>query len=172
MTAIILPFRGLLPHIDPSAFVAPGAVIIGDVEIGPEASIWFGCVLRGDVGPIRIGSRTNIQDGCVLHVTEGGQGTHVGDGVTVGHMCLLHDCRAESGAFIGMRAVMMDGSSVETGGMLAAGSVLTQGKRVQKGHIWAGNPAQCWREVRSGEHETFAARAGEYVDLARQYRLS
>ena len=169
MDDLILPFGEYTPRIDPSAFVAPGVVLVGDVEIGAGSSVWFGCVLRGDMGAVRVGARSNIQDGSILHVTEGGQGVHVGDDVTVGHGCLLHDCTVESGAFIGMRAVMMDGSRVETGGMLAAGAVLTSGKIVKKGQIWAGSPAKFWRDVKEGEAEAFAARAGEYVELAKRY---
>src|SRR5580698_10621199 len=108
---MLIPYRNLLPKIDPSAFVAPGAVIIGDVEIGPESSVWFGCVLRGDVNYIRVGSRTNIQDGTVIHTASGlqparmgvpppspdGYPTLIGDNVTVGHMTLLHACTIETG---------------------------------------------------------------------------
>src|SRR5580693_6024893 len=136
---IILAYRGVMPKIDPTAFIAPGAVIIGDVEIGPETSIWFGCVLRGDVNVIRIGARTNIQDGTVIHVAsglqparmgagsgipEGGYPTIIGDDVTVGHMALLHACTLADNSFVGMRATVMDGCVVESFAMLAAGALL------------------------------------------------
>lgn len=102
MTASILPCKGVLPRIDSSAFIASGANIVGDVEIGPGSSIWFGCTLLGDVNRIRIGRDSNIQDGSVIHVTGGGQGTHIGDRVTVAHMVLLHDCTLEDGSFVGI----------------------------------------------------------------------
>src|SRR5271167_547820 len=131
---IILPFKGKTPKIDPKAFVAPGAVVIGDVEIGPESSIWFGCILRGDVNYIRIGARTNIQDGTVIHTASGlqparmgaetkipkdGYPTMIGDDVTVGHMALLHACTLQSKSFVGMKAAVLDGCTVESGAMLA-----------------------------------------------------
>lgn len=166
----ILPFCSTHPQIDPTAFIAPGVVIIGDVVIGPEVSVWPGCVLRGDVGPIRIGAKTNIQDGTIIHVTKGAQGTHIGAGVTVGHCALLHDCTVEEGGFIGMRATMLDGSRVEAGGMLAAGALLTNNKIVGSGQIWAGSPAKYWRDITPTEHAEFLARADEYVQLAKMYQ--
>lgn len=168
----VLPFRSIHPQIDPSAFIAPGAVIIGDVVIGPEASIWSGCVLRGDIGPIRIGAKSNIQDGTIIHVNHGDHGTRIGKGVTVGHCALLHDCTVEDGGFIGMRATMLDGSCVKTGGMLAAGALLTSGKIVEAGQVWAGSPAKYWREITPEEHEEFTTRADKYVELSQVYRDS
>jgi len=169
---LILPFRGILPRIDPSAFIAPGVVVIGDVEIGAESSVWPSCVLRGDMGPIRIGARTNIQDGTIVHVTDasqGGKGTFVGDAVTVGHMALLHDCEVGDGGFIGMRATLLDRAKVEQGGMLAAGSLLTSGKTVGAGQMWAGSPAKFFRAITQEEAAQFASRADEYADLAKTY---
>src|ERR1700743_2389486 len=117
LTPVILPYRNIIPKISPQAFVPPGAIVIGDVEIGADSSIWFGCVLRGDVNYIRIGSRTNIQDGTVIHTASGlqparmgkeapkeGLPTIIGDNVTVGHMTLLHACTVESDAFVGMQS--------------------------------------------------------------------
>src|ERR1700742_1863914 len=142
---IILPYRGVTPKIDPRAFVAPGAVVIGDVEIGPDSSIWFGCVLRGDVNHIRIGARTNIQDGTVIHTASGlqparmgagskipekGYPTLIGDDVTVGHMALLHACTLADKSFVGMRSAVMDGCTIEGEAMLAAGGLLTPGKTI------------------------------------------
>jgi carbonic anhydrase/acetyltransferase-like protein (isoleucine patch superfamily) len=169
-SALILPYRGIMPKIDPSAFIAPGAVVIGDVEIGAESSIWPGCVLRGDMHVIRIGARTNIQDGTVVHVTAGGHGTHIGDDVTVGHMALLHDCTVESRAFIGMKAILMDGAKVESHGVLAAASLLTSGKIVPSGQLWAGSPAKYRRDLTPAENAEFGERAGEYLELMKSYR--
>jgi carbonic anhydrase/acetyltransferase-like protein (isoleucine patch superfamily) len=182
---IILPYRGITPKIHPTAFVAPGAVVIGDVEIGPDSSIWFGCVLRGDVNYIRIGARTNIQDGTVIHTASGehpartganaptppeGFPTVIGDDVTVGHMTLLHACTVESGGFVGMKAAVMDGSKIESGGMLAAGALLTPGKVVKKGQLWAGSPAKFWRDLSPDDLAQFAMRAKHYVQLGQSYK--
>ncbi len=187
VTPLILPYRGVMPKIDPTAFIAPGAVIIGDVEIGPDSSIWFGCVLRGDVNHIRIGSRTNIQDGTVIHtasglqparmgaaskIPEGGYPTIIGNDVTVGHMALLHACKLADKAmrFIGMRAAVMDGCVVESKGMLAAGALLTPGKTIPKGALWAGSPAKFWRDLTPDDLAQFDLRADQYAELAREYR--
>ena len=167
---LILPYRGVMPKIDSSAFIAPGAVVIGDVEIGAESSIWPGCILRGDMHVIRIGARTNIQDGTVIHVTAGGQGTHIGDDVTVGHMALLHDCTVESHAFVGMKAILMDRAKIESHGVLAAAALLTQGKTVSAGHLWAGSPAKFRRDLTPAELAEFGSRAAEYVELMKAYR--
>jgi len=183
----ILPYRGVMPKIHPTAFIAPGAVIIGDVEIGAEASIWFGCVVRGDVNVIRIGERTNIQDGTVIHVASGlqparmgleaskipedGYPTIIGDNVTVGHMTLLHACTIESNAFVGMKAAVMDGAKIEGHGMLAAGALLTPGKVVQKGQLWVGSPAKFWRDLTPSDIAQFAVRVNQYVELGQEYRV-
>lgn len=185
-----MPYRGIWPKIDPRAFVAPGAVVIGDVEIGAHSSIWFGCVVRGDVNKIRIGQRTNIQDGTVIHVASGdqparlgdnlsaqqstkswtGYPTLIGDDVTVGHMALLHACVVETGAFVGMKAAVMDGAVIEGQGMLAAGAVLTPGKRISRGQLWAGTPARFWRDLSLEDVAQFPLRAQQYADLAGEYR--
>ncbi|MEJ0063470.1 MAG: gamma carbonic anhydrase family protein [Alphaproteobacteria bacterium] len=167
---IIMPYKGIWPKIDPAAFVAPGAVVIGDVEIGPESSIWPGCVLRGDVHVIRIGARTNIQDGTVIHVTTGGQGTHVGSGVTVGHMVVLHDCTIEDNAFVGMKSCVMDRARIKSQGMLATMGLLTAGKVISGGELWAGNPAKLWRALKPEEIAEFHHRADHYAQLAASYR--
>src|ERR1700729_2174792 len=122
---MIIEYRGKRPKIDPSAFVAPTAVLIGDVEIGAESSIWFGAVLRGDNGPIRVGARTSIQDNAVLHVSEGG-GTFVGDDVTVGHAAVMEDCTIERHALIGSNATLLNGCTVGEGSLIGAGSVVAQ----------------------------------------------
>ena len=165
----ILPYRSIMPKIDPSAFIAPGAIVIGDVEIGAESSIWPGCVLRGDVQAIRIGARTNIQDGTVIHVTAGGQGVHIGDEVTVGHMALLHDCTLESRSFAGMKAIVMDGAKVESHGVLAAGALLTPGKILPGDQLWTGSPAKYKRNLTESDRAEFGTRWQEYVDLMRTY---
>jgi carbonic anhydrase/acetyltransferase-like protein (isoleucine patch superfamily) len=147
MAPLILPFGGKTPRIHPTAWIAPTAIVIGDVEIGPETGIWYGCVVRGDVNEIRIGARTNIQDGTVIHVAAEGQGTYIGDEITVGHMVLLHACTVESNAFVGMKSCVMDGAHVERHAMVAAGALLTPGKRVPSGELWGGSPARRIRDL-------------------------
>ena len=170
MTGTILPFGGKLPNIDPSAFIAPTAVVIGDVVIGPDSGIWYGCVIRGDVNELRIGARVNIQDGTVMHVATHGPGCYIGDDVSVGHMALLHACTLEDGAFVGMKACVMDGAVVESGGMVAAGALVTPGKRVKAGELWAGSPAKAMRELNDDDRRNMAWTASHYIDLAREHR--
>jgi len=167
---IILPYKGKLPQIHPTAFIAPGAVIIGDVTIGAKTNIWFGCVVRGDVQSITIGERTNIQDGTIVHVTRVTGPTKIGSGVTIGHQALLHACTVEDGAFIGMGAKMLDGSVVESQAMLAAGALLTPNKRIPSGQIWAGNPAKYFKDLSEKELEFFPQSAANYVLHGEEYR--
>jgi carbonic anhydrase/acetyltransferase-like protein (isoleucine patch superfamily) len=166
---IIRPYKTILPRIGQRVFLADNAAIIGDVEIGDEASIWFGCTVRGDVNDIKIGARTNIQDGTVIHVSSTLQGTYIGDDVTVGHMAMLHACTIEDASFIGMMACVMDGAHVETGAMVAAGALVTPGKRVPKGQLWGGSPAKFMRELTQEEKDYIPYSAGHYVRLAREY---
>jgi len=172
MTGLIRAFNGTLPTIDPTAFIAETAVVIGDVVIGAGSGIWYGCTVRGDVNEIRIGARTNIQDGTVIHVASGGQGTYIGDDITVGHMALLHACTLEDGCFVGMKACLMDGVHVESGAMVAAGALVTPGKRVTRGFLWAGSPARPVRELSERDLGFFPVSARRYVDLAENYRKS
>lgn len=169
MKGTILAYRGILPNIADSAFVAPGAFVIGDVAIGAGSNIWFGCVIRGDVNIVRIGERTNLQDGTVIHVSRKRCGTHIGNDITVGHMALLHACTLEDGCFIGMRATIMDESIVEEGAMVAAGALVTPGKRVGRNELWAGVPARRVREMSADERAEIAETAPHYVRLAGHY---
>jgi gamma-carbonic anhydrase len=143
--------------------------LIGDVEIGANASIWFGVILRGDGPGIRIGENSNLQDGTVVHVAARGLMTVVGRDVTVGHMALLHACEVQDGAFIGMRSTVMDGAVVESQAMVAAGAVVTPRKIVRRGELWAGNPAQKLRELTDKDYELLKRTAAQYVELARSY---
>lgn len=170
MSSLILPYKGVSPVIAPTAFIAPTAVVIGDAEIGEDTGIWFGCVVRGDVNVIRIGARTNIQDGTIIHVAARGQGCYIGDDITVGHMAVLHACTLESGCFIGMKACVMDGAVVEKDAMVAAGALVTPGKRVPSGQLWGGSPARYIRDLRSEEIRFFPESAMHYAALARTYR--
>ena len=170
---IILPYHGVFPRIAPSAFVAPGVSIIGDVEIGEEASVWFSCAIRGDVNFVRIGPRSNIQDGTIIHTStgEGGQ-TVIGADVTVGHQCLLHACRLDDACLVGMGAIVMDKAQVETGGWVGAGGMITEGKRVKSGELWLGRPAKFARELKPEERAHIPALAGRYVVRGREYRAA
>jgi carbonic anhydrase/acetyltransferase-like protein (isoleucine patch superfamily) len=182
---LIFSYRGKTPKIDPRAFVAPGAVVIGDVEIGPESSVWFGCVLRGDVNFIRIGARSNIQDGTVIHtasgqqparlgpgaskIPENGYPTIIGDDVTIGHMALLHACTLKDNSFVGMQAGVMDGAVIESHAMLAAGGLLTPGKTIAKNQLWAGTPAKYLRDLTEADIAQFDLRASQYAALGTEY---
>lgn len=158
-----------VPAVDPAAFVAENALVLGDVSIGADSSVWFGCVLRGDVQAIRIGKRTNIQDGTVIHASTDGRPTLIGDDVTVGHAAVLHACTIESGAFVGIGARVLDGGVVMGGGMLAAGALLTPGKAVRPGELWAGSPARLLRPLTAAESENILVSTRRYVALARHY---
>jgi carbonic anhydrase/acetyltransferase-like protein (isoleucine patch superfamily) len=169
---LILPYRNILPRIHPSAFIAPNAVVIGDVEIGADANIWFNVVIRGDDAPIRIGAGANIQDGTVVHVTYDvpGSGEHIptiiGEGVVIAHMVLLHGCTLEAGAFVGMKACVMDCSVA----MVAAGAVVTPRKRVKSGELWAGTPARLSRALKPEEIDYMRWVPEHYRRLAEEYR--
>ena len=170
MTPFILPYKDIHPKIDKTAFIAPNAAVVGDVEIGAETGIWFGCQIRGDVNDVKIGARTNIQDGSVIHVTRKVSGTYIGDEVTVGHMALLHACTIGDQAFIGMQACVMDEAVVEDRAMVAAGSLVTPGKRVPTGQLWAGRPACYMRDLTDEERDFLKTSSANYVHLARDYQ--
>jgi carbonic anhydrase/acetyltransferase-like protein (isoleucine patch superfamily) len=169
LTGLILAFRGAFPTIAADAFIAETAVVIGDVTIAPRASIWYGCVLRGDVNYIRVGERTNIQDGTIIHVRGRGMPTVIGADVTIGHRALLHACTLEDGSFVGMAATVMDGAVVESGAMVAAGALVTPGKVVKKGELWAGSPAKLLRPLTPADIAGFAASIERYVNLSKSY---
>jgi carbonic anhydrase/acetyltransferase-like protein (isoleucine patch superfamily) len=173
-----MPIRthhGVTPTVAASAFIADSAVVIGDVGIGEQASIWYGCVLRGDSNSIRVGARTNIQDGTIVHVNhewEGAAGTRtiIGADITIGHMALIHACTLEDGCFIGMKACVMDGVVVESGAMVAAGALVTPGKRVKSGELWGGSPARLMRRLKEAELKYFEETARHYCELAETHR--
>jgi gamma-carbonic anhydrase len=172
---MLLEFEQQRPQIHPTAFVAPGAVLIGQVELGPEASIWYNCVLRADVNRIVIGARTNIQDGTVIHVdsekgTHPGTPTLIGNDVLVGHMAMLHGCTLHDHAFVGLGAIVMDGCEIEGHGMLAAGALLTPGKAIRSRQLWAGRPAKYVRDLRDEEVEAQRLGGQGYVELAARHR--
>ena len=149
----IVPIHGKTPQIHDSAFVAPGCVLIGDVTIGAESSVWYNCVLRADVSRIVIGERTNIQDGSVLHCDPerpgdpDGSPLLIGDDVLVGHMVMLHGCIVEDRGFVGLGAIAMNKAVIASDAMLAAGAMLTEGKRMGERELWGGRPARKMRDL-------------------------
>ncbi len=169
MKPLIRSHKGFTPKIEGSAFIAENAVVIGNVEIGEQSSIWYGCVLRGDVHEIRIGKRSNIQDGSVIHVTEGRFGTYIGDDVLVGHNAVIHGCTLKDGAFVGMGAVVLDGAVVEGGAMVAAGALVAPGKVVKSGELWGGNPARKMRDLTAEQIAGLKGGTDHYVEVAGIY---
>ena len=174
----ILPYGGKAPRIDPSAFIAPGCRIIGDVEIGPDVSIWYNCVIRADVNRVVIGARSNIQDGTVIHCDSPdprhpeGFATLVGADVLVGHMALLHGGLLEDRAFVGLGAIVMNAAVIESDGMLAAGAMLTPGKRIGARQLWGGRPAAYMRDLTDAALSDMRDGVVHYVENGRQHRAT
>jgi carbonic anhydrase/acetyltransferase-like protein (isoleucine patch superfamily) len=164
MDAGPLPSRS--PVIDPTAFVAPGADVLGDVRVAAEASVWYHCVLRGDIGPITVGARTNIQDLTVVHVDEGFPCT-VGAGVGVGHRCILHGCTVEDDCLIGMGSVLLNGVHVGRGSVIGAGAVVPEGMTIPPGSLVMGVPARVRRPVDDALRSRVRLTVEHYVRLAR-----
>ena len=167
----IRTYNSIAPRIDTSAFVDDTALVIGDVHVGADSSIWPFSVVRGDVNQIRIGARTNIQDHCVLHVTHdshyhpGGHALSVGDDVTVGHRVVLHGCTIEDCCLIGMGAIVMDGAVLGSGLLLGAGALVPPGKVLEGGYVWLGSPVRRARALTGEETERLRYSAGHYVAL-------
>jgi len=161
---------GIAPQIAEDAFVAPTAAVIGDVTIGPESSVWFHCVLRGDSAPIRVGRRSNVQDGTIVHVMGADLPTIIGDEVTIGHAAIVHACTLHDRAFVAMGATVLDGAVIEEGGVLAAGALLTPGKRIGRNELWQGSPARLLRVLSAEERLRFDVTAPHYVALAARFR--
>lgn len=173
-------YKGVKPVIDNTSFIAPTAVLCGNSIIHKKASIWYGCVLRGDVSQIEIGENTNIQDNTTIHGTRanhvqnktGDKPAHtiIGKNVTVGHNCIIHASTIEDEAFVGMGSILMDLSRVERHGMLAAGSVLTPGKIVKSDELWGGVPAKFLRKMTVEEIAYILVSADNYYQLAMEYK--
>ncbi|MDI9409658.1 MAG: gamma carbonic anhydrase family protein [Candidatus Pacebacteria bacterium] len=166
----IYPFRGIVPQIATTSFIAPTAVVAGDVTIGENSSLWFGAIVRGDVNFIRIGNRSNLQDNSVVHCTKDGNPTLIGDDVTIGHSAIIHACTLADACFIGMGAIILDGAIVQSRAMVAAGSLVTGGKIIASGELWAGNPAKKLRDLSDSERENLHQIAARYVEYAGYYR--
>ncbi len=164
------PYQGRLPRLGARVFLAPGAHVIGDVELGDDVSFWFHTVARGDVNTIRIGPRTNIQDGSVLHVNHGTHPLVIGAGVVVGHQAVVHGCTVEDGALIGIGAQVLDGAVIEAGAQVGAGAVVPPRMRVPAGHLVLGIPAKVVRPLTEEETRRIAETRDRYAALKDQYR--
>ncbi len=167
---MIYALEGMAPKIAPDAFIAPNAVLIGNVEIGAGSGIWFGCVLRGDTNFIRVGARCNIQDGTIIHVNRGSYPTIIEDDVSVGHAAIVHACTLRRRAFVGMGATVLDGAVIEEGGMLGACGLLPPGKRIGPNELWVGAPAKLHRVMTDEERSSWDQTAIHYAELAQRYR--
>jgi gamma-carbonic anhydrase len=170
--ALVLPYAGMTPRLGRDVFVAPNATLIGDVELGDEASVWFGCVLRGDIGSIRIGARTNVQDLVCMHLTDGVSVTVVGADVTIGHGAILHGCTVGDRCLIGMGSILLDNAVIGEGSLVAAGSLVPPRMVVPPRSLVRGNPAKVLREVTEDEGRLGIMGAEHYVEHARRYRLT
>ena len=172
----IQSFEGKRPQIDPSVWIDPTALVIGDVTIGPDSSIWPMAVIRGDIHHIRIGRATNIQDGSVLHVAHDGRfvpGGHpviLGDEIIVGHQVVLHGCRIEDRCLIGIGARVLDGAIIESYSLIGAGGLVPPGKRLPSGFLWVGAPVRQARPLTDKEREHIEYSANYYAQLGKRYQ--
>jgi len=170
--ALVLPYKDKKPLIHNSVFLAENSVVIGDVEIGEDSSVWYGTVIRGDVNYIRIGKGTNIQDNSVVHVTHDTHPTIIGDYVTVGHRVILHGCKMGNYILVGMGAVVMDGVEIEDYVLVGAGALLTPGKKFPSGVLVAGFPAKIVRDLREKEIKLIKESAENYIRYKNTYLKS
>ncbi len=174
----IVPIHGKTPRIHDSAFIAPGCRIIGDVEIGPDVSVWYNCVIRADVNRIVIGARSNIQDGTVIHCDSPmpgapeGFATLIGEDVLVGHMAMIHGTRIEDRGFVGFSAQTMNGCVIEAEGMLAAGALLAPGKRIPARQLWSGRPATFMRDLDDRAIAGLQLGVAHYVENAKHHQAA
>ncbi|CEK09570.1 gamma carbonic anhydrase family protein [Legionella hackeliae] len=173
----IRTFENKHPHLGERVYIDPQATVIGNVHLGNDVSIWPMAVVRGDVNYIRIGNSCNIQDGAILHVTHdgpytpGGKPLILGEGITIGHKVVLHACSIEDFCLVGMGALILDGVYIEHHVMLAAGSVVPPGKRLQSGYLYLGNPAKAIRLLTSDELANLEYSANHYVNLKNKYLI-
>ncbi len=167
--ALIMPLGGKTPRLGRGVFVAPNAAVIGDVELGDEASVWFGAVLRGDIGWIRIGARSNVQDLACVHLTDGVSNTLVGADVTIGHGAILHGCTIGDGCLVGMGSILLDNCEIGAGSLIAAGSLVPPRTIVPPRSLVRGSPAKVIREVTDAEGRMGPDGAAHYVVDARRF---
>jgi len=168
----VYPYQDRFPRLGERVFVAPGAAVVGEVELADDVSVWFGAVVRGDVNWIRIGAATNLQDGAIVHVTHDRHPTVIGSGVVVGHAAVLHGCTIEDGALVGIGARVLDGAVVEGEAQVAAGAVVTPGTRVPAGHLALGVPARPVRPLTEAERRAIGEIRDRYVGLKERYRAA
>ena len=166
---MLIKYKKKTPKIEKNVFIAPGSYVIGDVKIGSKSNVWFNVVIRGDVEKIRIGCNTNIQDLTMVHCTTNGHGTQIGSNVTIGHNCVIHDCKVEDNSLIGMSSTILDGAIIKKNSMLGANSLLTQGKIIESGELWAGNPAKFLRKLNKDEKKFLKKSATKYYQLSQEY---
>ncbi len=167
-----LPYEGRWPVLGARVFLAPDAQLVGDVEVGEDASFWFHTAARGDVHWIRVGPRTNVQDGAVLHVSHRTHPLAIGAGVVIGHQAVLHGCTVEDGALIGIGARVLDGAVIEAGAQVGAGAVVAPGHRIAAGQLALGVPARVVRPLSPDESRRIVETAARYVALKERYRLA
>jgi carbonic anhydrase/acetyltransferase-like protein (isoleucine patch superfamily) len=170
-TGNLLPHGDDFPEVAPSAWVAPGAHVIGAVHLGEQSSVWYGAVLRGDTEPIRIGARTNVQDGCVLHA-DPGYPAIVGDDCVVGHNAIVHGCQIGNGCLVGMGATILNGAKIGEGSIVAAGALVPENKEFPPRSLIVGIPAKAVREVTEEQTKSIAHGVREYVERAASHRES
>ena len=166
---MILKFKEFYPKIDPTAWIAPSADLIGNIEIGSDSSVWFGCVIRSDVNEVRIGKNTNIQDLSCIH-TDVDSKTIIGDNVTIGHKVMLHGCIIEDNCLIGMSATILDNAVIGEGSIVGANSLVTSGKKFPPRSLIMGSPAKVVKELTEEDVEGLIKHAGHYVDYKNEYR--
>ena len=171
----IRPFRNKTPRLGARVWVDPGAIIIGDAQLGDDSSVWPGAVIRADMHFIEIGARVSVQDNAVLHITHdshfnpGGFALTIGDDVTIAHQATLHGCHIGERVMIGMQAMVMDGASIGDDSIIAAGSLVPPGKKLEGGYLYRGRPAKAVRPLTDEEREFLPYVAGNYVRLKDQY---
>jgi len=172
MVDIFRGFKGVWPKAADGVYVADTARVIGDVDLEADVSIWYGSVLRGDVGSIRVGARTNIQDLCMLHMSSGTSDTVIGSEVTIGHHVVIHGARIGDGALIGMGAILLDNCEIGAEAIVAAGTLITAGTKVPPRTLVVGSPGKVLRELREDEWQQGRMLAARYVELAKAHRQS
>lgn len=166
----VIPYKGVLPRIDPTVFVADGARIIGDVVVGKECSIWYNAVVRGDVHYIRIGERTNVQDGVIVHVTHGKYPCVIGSDITIGHGAIIHAATLDDCCLIGMGAIVLDNARIGSFSLVAAGALVLENQVIPEGVLVAGVPAVVKRELSAEEKGELKQSALNYAEYARTFR--
>jgi len=166
---VLRPFRGIAPRVHPTAFIDSSAQVVGDVEIGEESSVWMCAVIRGDVNVIRVGRRSNVQDGVVVHAMTGTHETHIGDNVTIGHAAVIHGCTIEARCLVGIGAILLNGSRIGAGSIVAAGTLITENLQVPPRSLVMGSPGKVRRLLTQKEVDEIQVYADRYVGYRLDY---